>query len=95
MTAELIVPAEAHVSPFGWLPVTNVAAFPPGQHPYGCPVKSDATAVRIMVGVYGRNVGTRWRGFADAWIGPDLRMHVRLMPGQECDETLATWERAR
>lgn len=72
---------------FGLLPVLGVEAFPPGQHPQPSAIRPDVWLVRI------RTSGMdRCYGFAKAWIGPDLRMHVELLPGQERDEVVMRWE---
>lgn len=70
----------------GVLPVLGVEAFPPGQHPKGSFIRPELWHVRILTAR-----GLRSYGFARAWIGPDLRMHVELSPGQERDEVLMNW----
>lgn len=70
-------------------PVTSVRAFPPGQHPAGRPIRADFTLVEIET-----PVGVRYHGFADACITARLKMAVKLAPGQERDEVVATWPNA-
>lgn len=72
---------------FRELPVVAVEAFPPSFHPKDHSVREDCWLVLI------HTTGcARFYGFAKAWIGADLRMHVELLPGQERDEVVGKWE---
>jgi hypothetical protein len=68
------------------LPVRAYRAFPPGSHPAACPLIEACWAIELLT-----DCGSRWHGFASAAIGPDLRMHVKLLDGQERDEVIARW----
>jgi len=67
-------------------PVLSVRSYPPGVVRPSSPIRRDCTAVEIVT-----SYGSRWYGFADAQIGSDLEMHVKLLPGQERDEVLMRW----
>jgi hypothetical protein len=67
-------------------PVTSIKAYPPFVKRSG-PIRPEFMALEITT-----PDGTRWHGFADAKIGSDLRMHVKLAPGQERDEVVMAWE---
>lgn len=68
-------------------PVLQYIAWGKNSHPASCPLRSDCVALELITAF-----GSRWHGFEDARIGPDLRMHVCLLENQERDEVIAKWE---
>ncbi len=79
LTPETIMTLQAGIQP-----VLRTIAYPPGQHPKGCPILDTMTAVAMET-----PVNTRWYGFERAAIGADLRMHV-MTTGR--DEVVARWD---
>jgi len=70
-------------------PVVNYSAHAPGTHP-GSPLRDTCTALACLT-----QYGTRWYGFADAYIDSSLRMVCVLSEGQERDEVVMGWEDAK
>jgi hypothetical protein len=52
--------------------VSFVFIHPPNTHPPESPIKRELTAVQVVT-----DSATRWYGFEEAWIGSDLRVHVK------------------
>lgn len=66
------------------LPVLRTVVHPAGWYRRGCPIHPDLIAVEMVTAG-----GSRWCGTSQAWIGPDLRMHVLVNPR---DEVRSAWE---
>lgn len=56
---------------FRMIPVEQYIAHPPGQHPAGCPLVKDCTALELRAGN-----SSRWYGCTQAYINAELRMVV-------------------
>jgi hypothetical protein len=64
--------------------VVKSSAYPPGQHPKGCPLVADCVAVELRTAD-----GVCWYGFEKAWINSELRMVVQGFSAR--DEVRAKW----
>lgn len=53
------------------VPVRSYRAYPKGQHPQGCPLVPDCTALEMVT-----EHGSRWYGCERAYINSELRMVV-------------------
>lgn len=53
------------------VPVTSWRSYPPGEHPEGCPLVADCTALELRT-----SRGSRWYGVEKAWINSELRMVI-------------------
>ena len=63
----------------GVRPVLRYISHPPGQHPPGCPLVADCTAVEMIT-----DAGSRWQGCEQAVICSSLEMHlIGLNPRNE------------
>ncbi len=71
----------------GMCPVASIVSLPPGTHPTS-PIRNELHAIHVTA----TNGGGRWFGVAEAWIGSDLRMHVRVDPASL---PMSEWPRAR
>ena len=71
----------------GIIPVTQTVAYPPGNHPTGCPIKGSLVAVELRT-----DCGSRWYGFERAWIDSHLRM--RCSGWNQRNELVASWDTA-
>jgi len=70
----------------GTYPVKRYIAHPPGNHPKGCPIKSDMTVLEMQT-----EGGSCWYGFEKVWINSELRMVVSGFGS--ADEVRRNWEK--
>lgn len=67
------------------LPVRSYRAYPIGDHPADCPIKSGMVALELVT-----DKGSRWYGCESAYINSELRMVV--MGFDSRDEVRSKWE---
>ena len=70
---------------FRELPVTRYIAHNPGNHPKGCPIKAELTALELQTWA-----GSRWFGFEKCWINSELKMIVQGFSSR--DEVRMKWK---
>jgi hypothetical protein len=54
------------------LPIVRYVSHPPNNHPPGCPLVNDCTALEMVT-----EVGSRWWGFDKCWINSELKMVIQ------------------